>query len=116
MRGMKRGIAITLLIAAVSVFGVGVAVAGVSDGNYRAERQGCTGHADDSNHPDRVEQGCQSSTVNGSDGAGHEPFRVGTQQTPDGENAGLPTTSGDPNGFDPTTGARVYLGADDNLD
>lgn len=113
---MKRGIAIALLIAAVSVLGARVAVAGVSDGNYRPERQGCSGHADDSDHPDRVEQGCQSSTVNVSDGAGHEPFRVGTQQTADGENAAAPTTSGDPSGFDPTTGVRVYLGADDNLD
>ena len=113
---MRRGTAIGLLVAAISVLGVGVAVAGVSDGNYRASRQGCTGHADDSDHPDRVEQGCQSLTANVSDGSGHEPFRAGTQQTPDGTGAGAPTTSGDPSGFDPTTGVRVYFGADDNLD
>jgi hypothetical protein len=94
----------------------GMALAGVSDGNYRASRQGCTGHADDTKHSDKVEQGCQSMTLNVSDGSGHEPFRVGTQQTKDGESAGAPTTSGDPSGFDPSSGTRVYMGADDNLD
>jgi hypothetical protein len=113
---MRRGIVIGLLVAAVAVMSAGVAIAGVSDGNYRPARQGCSGHADDSIHPDRVEQGCQSLTVNVSDGSGHEPFRVGTQQTADGESPSAPTTSGDPNGFDPSTGVRVYMGADDNLD
>src|SRR5207248_652572 len=110
------GMAIGLLVAAAVVMSAGVALAGVSDGNYRASRQGCSGHADDSRRPDRVEKGCQSMTLNLSDGSGHEPFRVGTQQTKDGEGAGAPTPSGDPTGFDPTTGVRVYMGADDNLD
>lgn len=113
---MKRGIAIGLLVAAVVVMSAGVALAGVSDGNYRPSRQGCTGHADDSDRPDRVEKGCQSFTVNVSDGRRHEPLRVGTQQTADGQSVGPPTGGGSPNGFDPTTGARVYMGADDNLD
>ena len=113
---MKRGIAIGLLVAAAVVMSAGVALAGVSDGNYRASRQGCSGHADDSNRPNHVQKGCQSMTLNLSDGSGHEPFRVGTQQTKDGQSAGAPTTSGDPSGFDPSTGTRVYMGADDNLD
>jgi hypothetical protein len=114
--GTKRGLAIGLLVAAMFVLTAGVAVAGVSDGNYRPDRQHCSPHADDSNHPDRVQQGCQNFTVNLSDGSGHEPFRIGTQQTADGHSVGAPTTSGDPNGFDPSTGTRVYMGADDNLD
>jgi hypothetical protein len=113
---MKRGIVIGLLVAAAVVLSAGVAIAGVSDGNYRPSRQGCSGHADDSNHPDRVEKGCQSLTLNVSHGKGHEPFRVGTQQTADGQSPSAPTASGNPNRFDPSTGVRVYLGADDNLD
>lgn len=117
---MKRGIVLIGLIGALAVMGAGIAVAGVSDGNYRPARQGCTGHADDSDHPDQVEQGCQSLTFNvsdGSSGSSHEPLRVGTQQTADGQDAGPPTvdTSGGDQ-FDPTTGVRVYFGADDNLD
>jgi hypothetical protein len=113
---LQRRLAVLLLIGAVSVAGIGVAVAGVSDGNYRPERQGCTGHADDSDQPDQVEQGCQSLTVNVSDNSGHEPFRAGTQQTPDGESAHQFQTNTDPTGFDPNTGIRFYMGADDNLD
>ncbi|MEY2403762.1 MAG: hypothetical protein QOD38_1313 [Acidimicrobiaceae bacterium] len=113
---MKRGFAIGSLVAAIVVMSAGVALAGVSDGNYRPSRQHCSGHADDANQPDRVQKGCQSATLNVNDGQRHEPFRIGTQQTADGESAGAPTTSGDPNGFDPTTGVRVYMGADDNLD
>ena len=44
---MRRGIAIGLLVAAAVVMSAGVAIAGVSDGNYRPSRQGCSGHADD---------------------------------------------------------------------
>jgi hypothetical protein len=113
---MQRKLSVLLLIAAVSVAGVGVAVAGVSDGNYRADRQGCSGHADDSDHPDRVQQGCQSLSFNVSDNSGHEPFRAGTQQTPDGTRAHQVQTNTDPNGFDPSSGVRLYFGADDNLD
>jgi len=53
-----------------------------------------------------------------SDGNGNGEVNAGTQQTPGGTNADPthPITDTDPTGFDPTTGARVYFGADDNLD
>ena len=53
-----------LFAAAVLVSGVGAAVAGVSDGNYRPDRQGCSGDAADSEHPETAEQGCQNFTTN----------------------------------------------------
>lgn len=101
------------LVATLSMGGA--ALAGVSDGNYRPERQGCTGHADDAAEPDRVEEGCQNATLNLRDGNGDEAFRVGTQQTADGE-AVDPTPQVTSGSMDPSTGAFLYFGADDNLD
>jgi hypothetical protein len=92
----------------------GVAAAGVSDGNYEPARQHCSGHADDADAPDRVEEGCQNATLNLRDGNGDEAVRIGTQQTADGEmvDPAPQVTTGT---VDPTTGAFVYFGADDNL-
>jgi hypothetical protein len=114
---MKRGIAIGLLVAAVVVMSAGVALAGVSDGNYRAERQGCSGNANDTERADTAEEGCQNFTLNARDGNDNEVFRAGLPQLKDGDqpnptNATVATPS---EGFDPSTGTRLYLGADDNL-
>ncbi len=116
MDKVHRRVALVVLVAAVLVAGAGAAVAGVSDGNYRAAKQHCSGTADDSDQPQHVEQGCQNLTTNLSDGAGHEAFFAGTQQTADGQNVNQPVNGGDPSTFDPTTGAHLYFGADDNLD
>ena len=117
MSGFQRRLAIVFMVAAVAVATTGVAVAGVSDGNYRPSRQHCTGHADDSDAPGRVEPDCHSFIVSANDGAGHEAASAGTQQTADGNNASQVLTNTTPSPlFDPTTGLGLYLGADDNLD
>ena len=72
---MRRKLAIGVIIGVVLASGAGVAVAGVSDGNYDPARQGCSGHADDSEHPEYTEEGCQNFTTNVNDGSGHEVFR-----------------------------------------
>jgi hypothetical protein len=111
--------------AGVVLIGVFVAAAlssatawAVSDGQYSPARQHCSGAADDSETPDRVEPGCQSFTVNVNDGDGPELFFVGFQQTADGNNVdpSAPVTGADPTGFDPTRQLQLYIGADDNLD
>src|SRR3954453_21992859 len=114
----KRGILIGLFVAVVLVGGAGVAVAGVSDGNYRADRQHCSGGAEDVENSDSVEDGCQNFTTNVSDGSGNEIVRVGEPQLRDGESPdpSRTTVEANPDGFDPTTGAHYYTGADDNLD
>jgi hypothetical protein len=116
MRGAERRLAIVGLAAALTVFGAGVAFAGVSDGNYRPERQGCTGDADDANTPDHVEPGCQNLTANVRDGNDDELVRVGFQQTADGENVDPTSPQVTTGEIDPTTGVFTYFGADDNLD
>lgn len=104
-----------LLVAAILVCGTGVAVAGVSSGNYDPARHGCSGGADDSDNPSNVEPGCQNMTFNVRDGDGTEQFRTGTYQTADGDSVNngdvTPGAAGDP-----STGEHAYFGADDNLD
>src|SRR5690349_2761573 len=82
---MHRKLMVLLMAAAVLVAGAGAAIAGVSDGNYNPSRQGCSGDAADSEHPDRVESGCQNFTTSVSDGSGHEVVRWGLPQLKDGD-------------------------------
>lgn len=114
---MRRRIAIGAVIGAVLASGAGVAVAGVSDGNYRPERQHCSGTAEDHETADVAEEGCQNFTVSVRDGNDHEVASWGLPQLADGEHPD--PTSGElatnPEGFDPSTGVRFYTGADDNL-
>jgi hypothetical protein len=118
MGRFERRIALAGLVAALTVATAGVAAAGVSDGSYRPERMHCTGHADDASTPDRAEPGCRNLIGSVSDGNGNGEVNAGTQQTADGVTVDPthPITDTDPSGFDPTTGARVFFGADDNLD
>ena len=118
MGSMSKRVAVGGLVAALLVLGTGVAVAGVSGGNYSPARQHCTGDADDTDHPQDVEPGCRNLIGSVSDGNGNGEVNVGTQQTPDGTNVDptQPLTDTDPTGFDPATGVRLYFGADDNLD
>jgi hypothetical protein len=104
------------LTLALLTCGAGTALAGVSDGNYRPADQRCSGHADDSDAPDRVEEGCQSATLYVGDQDGGEAARVGFQQTPDGESVDPTAPQVSTGSADPASGGRVYFGADDNLD
>ena len=118
MRGISKRLAVVGLVGALTVLGTGVAVAGVSSGNYEPSRQHCTGDANDFSHDESVEPGCRNLIGSLSDGNGNGEVNVGTQQTPDGTQVDptQPLVDSDPSGFDPTTGARLYFGADDNLD
>ena len=129
--------AVALLTFAICTAAAGVAVA-VSDGTYHPERQHCTGAADDSERPDRVEPGCHNATLHAGDGSGQELAGLGTQQTADGSSVDTlelwfvgsdgqktvlvlgpdgPSTRQEPGRpFDPSKGLYVYFGADDNLD
>jgi hypothetical protein len=112
---MKRAGVILMGVVAALTLG-SVAARAVSDGQYDSSRQHCSGSADDSEDPTRVEPGCQSFTVNLSDGAGNESW-FGFQQTAEGERVD-PTKPvyGSTGTYDPTTGMHLYFGADDNLD
>ena len=144
-----RGTAVTqlrrphfaLVLCAVLAAGVPAAY-GVSDGNYSAAKQGCTGNADDSDHPSYTQSGCYALTVWVSDRR-HRYVQVGVPQTPDGTSANavdlcvdvtgtmkcgrfdksgfqvLPDRRGTPI-VPPASPAdaqlHTYFGADDNLD
>jgi hypothetical protein len=112
----ERRWAIAGLVAAITIGSAGVAFAGISDGNYRPERQGCSGHADDYDRADTAEEGCQSATLNVRDGNDDELFRVGYAQTPDGESVDPTSPQVTTGSIDPSTGVFTYFGADDNLD
>lgn len=117
MHRFQRRIAIGGLLAAICVLSTGVALAGVSDGNYQPERMHCTGHADDWNTRDQVEPECRNLIGSMSDGNGNGEVNAGTRQTADGTpvDPTNPNNDTDPTGFDPATGLRIFFGADDNL-
>lgn len=87
----------------------------VSDGDYSPSQQGCSPNADDYNQPG-AQSGCHNSRVVVSDGGGDQLFTVGTDQTANGQTVSNADYTFTPGAFDPTSGARVYFGADDNLD
>ena len=132
----RRLVVIPALLAALAI--AGLPALAVSDGNYDAARQGCSGNADDSDHPQYTEEGCYSATLQIT-GAKHRYVLVGVPQTPDGTNANavvvcldftgtakcaradkdgftpLPDQKGTP--IDPESAElHAYFGADDNLD
>jgi hypothetical protein len=110
----------------------------VSDGNYDYSKQGCSGHANNADSPQRTESECRSIAVIVSDGT-HEYVTIGVPQTPDGQSANAlevcldfgsgtrncalfdqqgvhpeEATAGTP--ADPASGIQVYFGMDDNID
>lgn len=105
---------LSLLIGSAAVL-VPLSVLAVSDGDYSYQQQGCTANADQFNRTD-AESGCHNARVVISDGSGHQLASAGTFQTQNGQ----PVSSGDysltPTAADPTSGVKVYFGADDNLD
>ena len=80
----RRLVVIPALLGALAV--AGLPAMAVSSGGYDAARQGCSGNADDSDHPQYTEEGCYSATLQIT-GAKHRYVLVGVPQTPDGTNA-----------------------------
>jgi hypothetical protein len=113
----RRLAAVAVLTTTLVLTGAGAALA-VSDGSYSYTKQHCSGHADNYTREDETEEGCHSATASVSDGNDNEWFNIGWQQTPEGEfiDPFSPEVATDPAAGDPTTGARLYFGADDNLD
>lgn len=136
---MKRPVLAAIAALAVVLAGAGSALA-VSDGNYSSSKQHCSGAVDNSDAPQRTEQGCHNATFTVSDGSGHEYAGVGNQQVADGQSpistedvwvdpgAGTRVdTSASKSGVskpqtsqgtaaNPGDGVGAYFGADDNLD
>jgi hypothetical protein len=88
----------------------------MSDGTYTPEDQRCDEEANDSANADTAQEGCQNATVYLENGD-WEIVRLGTLQTPEGTFVHEIVADGDfdPSQIDPTRGAQVYFGADDNL-
>lgn len=110
MRGLRLG-----LLGALAAGLLPVGAWAVSDGDYSPQQQGCTGNADQFNRTDS-QPGCHNSRVVLSDGSGHRLMTAGTDQTANGQFVGSGDFSFTPGGFDPSSGVKVYFGADDNLD
>jgi hypothetical protein len=98
------------------ILGTGATAWAVSDGHYRPGSQHCSGAANDSEDPTRVEPDCRNFIFSVSDGAGNESW-FGFRQTADGDT--VDPTNPDYHAastLDPASGMHVYFGADDNLD
>jgi hypothetical protein len=117
MKSMKR-LGLIAGIAATLVLTCGGVARAVSDGQYSYEKQHCSAFADNYTTSDSFEEGCHSLEFSIADGNDNEWFSYGYQQTSDGNSVDpfSPVIDGDPNGGDPTTGLKLYFGADDNLD
>jgi len=84
MRTMRVALATALLLASVQT------VRAASDGNYRPQRQHCSGDAENSDKATYTERGCHNFTFTISDYGGHEYFGWGVQQIADGEAGPFP--------------------------
>lgn len=94
---MNRPLVLTALAALTLGALAGPALA-MSDGAYDHDRQGCSGAADNADHPDRTEPGCHNVQLTVEDGGGHRYADVGTDQTPDGTNVHDGQVAADPGG------------------
>jgi hypothetical protein len=113
---VKRITVIALGAAVAVLLSAGTALA-MSDGHYSYEKQHCTGSADNYLEPQSVEPDCRNLIVSASDGNDNEWGYAGFRQTPDGTpvDPTNPDVAAGPGG-DPTSGTKLYFGADDNLD
>lgn len=106
------------VLAGATMLGTGGAAFAQSDGVYTPEDQRCDEtHNDTANEnvPHDNSERCQNATVFVANGD-HEVVRVGTLHTQDGVIVHHAQADGDfGEGLDPTQGARIYFGADDNL-
>jgi hypothetical protein len=126
------------LFSVMAVVGALTSSFAVSDGHYDYRRNHCSGAADNTDKPE-AEPGCYTLIATISDGTGHEYIGAGIRQTPEHTRANtvdlwidggfgrktiitfdasgghhMKRVPGTPIG--PSTGLRVYFGADDNLD
>ena len=104
-------------LAAVLLAGSAGAALAMSDGVYSPADQRCSAEANDTARSDQAEEGCQNATLYLANGD-WEIVRVGTLQTEHGTFVHEFVVDGDfdVTQVDPTRGATVYFGADDNLD
>lgn len=121
MSGRVSAVSRRVLLAAIATIALVLLTAGVaaavSDGNYRSAKQHCSGHADNYERPKYTEKDCKALIFSASDGHDREFGGVGLRQMADGQNPD-PTPGATPaaSNTDPTSGLRLYMGADDNLD
>ncbi len=110
-------VAVAVLAGLVVVGTSGIAAHAMSDGVYTPRDQRCSEEANDTANESTREDGCQNLTVH-LDNGDWEIVRAGTLQTPEGTFVHELVVDGDfdVSQIDPTQGARVYFGADDNLD
>ena len=110
-----RRLAVAGLTAALLLTTGGAAFA-MSDGVYTPADQRCDEEANDTANADTAQEGCQNATVYLKNGD-WEIVRVGTLQTPEGTfvHELVVDSDFDVSQIDPTRGAHVYFGADDNL-
>ena len=114
---VSRRVLLATIAALAAILGLAGVAAAVSDGNYRSEKQHCSGGADNSDRPKHVEKECKNFIVTFADGKDHEYGGVGLRQTADGQNPDpTPTPTPASSTTDPSSGFRAYMGADDNLD
>jgi hypothetical protein len=104
-------------LATALVLSTGGAAFAMSDGVYSPEDQRCDEEANDTANSDTAQEGCQNAALYLKNGD-WEIVRVGTLQTPEGTFVHELVTDSDfdVSQVDPTRGAQVYFGADDNLD
>ena len=134
---MKR---LVIALVGIVVVAASQTVFAVSDGHYDYSRQHCTGADNNSDRPTYANPECHSLWVSISDYSGHEYFGIGPRQVPDRTrphivDVWIDTGNGvqSRHAFDtvththsvvnvpgtpakPTTGLRLYFGADDQLD
>jgi len=114
----SRKLAISIL-AGIALLGTGGIARAQSDGVYNPKDQRCDEEHNDTANEEIVHDNterCQNLTVFVENGD-HEVVRAGTLHTADGTVVHNYLVDGDfGEGIDPSNGARVYFGADDNLD
>ena len=108
---------IVAVLAGTLLLGTGGVARAMSDGFYDPANQRCDPEANDTHNADTAQEGCQNATLFLANGD-WEVVRVGTLQTPEGTTVHDVVVDGDfdVSQVDPTRGAIVYFGADDNLD
>ena len=134
--------AVAMVATVVTVVGTGAGTSfAISDGHYRYFRNDCKGYDFNSSNPNYVDPSCTGLILSISDYNGHEYFGMGIPETANGtaanavdfwadpgqgqdiswtvsESGGISNVDIEPStqpAADPTSGLRLYFGADDNL-
>lgn len=108
---------IIAVLAGATLLGTGGIAQAMSDGFYTPADQRCSEEANDTANDPTREEGCQNAALYLKNGD-WEIVRVGTLQTVNGTfvHEIVANSDFDVSQVDPTRGAVVYFGADDNLD